>query len=128
MARQRLPVKRIYLSGLMSGMPGLNFTTFHSMTASPRSSGHTVTTPAEINPDGGTWNDCMRRDIAALMDCNTVATLPGREHSKGARLEVLVAERLGMIVVSAHDLVTRDAVVRTERQAHQPLLRKDAGR
>lgn len=52
----------------------------------------------------------MRRDIAALMDCDTVATLPGWEHSKGAKLEVLIAEKLGMTVVDAHDLVTREAV------------------
>lgn len=110
MARQGLPVKRIYLSGPMSGFPGLNFPTFHSMTASLRARGHTVTNPAEINPEGGTWTDCMRRDIAALMDCDTVATLAGWEHSKGAKLEVLIAEKLGMTVVDAHDLVTREAV------------------
>ncbi|WP_317849207.1 MULTISPECIES: DUF4406 domain-containing protein [unclassified Pseudomonas] len=46
----------------------------------------------ELNPGCGTWNDCMRRDIAALMNCDTVATLPGREHSEGARLEVLIAD------------------------------------
>ena len=46
------------------------------------------------------------RDIAALMDCDTVATLPGREHSKGARLEVPIAERLGTTVVYAHDPVS----------------------
>jgi hypothetical protein len=71
------------------------------MTANLRAGGHTVTNPAELNPYGGTWNDCMRRDIAALMNCDTVATLPGWEHSKGARLEVLIAEHLGMTVVSA---------------------------
>ncbi|MNL71801.1 hypothetical protein D3C87_1970140 [compost metagenome] len=78
------------------------------MTANLRADGHTVTNPAELNPDGGSWNDCMRRDIAALMYCDTVATLPGWEHSKGARLEVLIAERLGMTVVNAHDLVSME--------------------
>ncbi|WP_313629810.1 DUF4406 domain-containing protein [Pseudomonas sp.] len=97
-------MKRIYLSGPMSGLRALNFTTFHSMTASLRAVGHTVTNPAELNPDGGTWNDCMRRDIAALMDCDTVTTLPGWENSKGAGVEVLIAECLGMTVVNAHDL------------------------
>ena len=101
-------MKRIYLSGPMSGMPGLNFPTFHRMTASLRASGHTVTNPAEINPDGGTWNDCMRRDIAALMDCDTVATLPGWEHSRGASLEVHIGKELGMNVVNAHDLVSME--------------------
>ena len=103
-------MKRIYLSGPMSGLPGLNFPTFHSMTASLRAVGHTVTNPAEINPEGGTWTDCMRRDIAALMDCDTVATLPGWEHSKGARLEVLIAERLAVTVPGTHHLIIRKAV------------------
>lgn len=110
MARQGFPVKRIYLSGPMTGLPGLNFAAFHAMTTSLRAGGHTVTNPAELNPDGGTWNDCMRRDIAALMDCDTVATLPGWQESKGAQLEVLIAQHLGMTVVNAHDLVTREAV------------------
>ena len=101
---------RIYMSGPMTGLPGLNSVAFHSMTTSLRRKGHTVTNPAELNPGGGTWNDCMRRDIVALMECDTVATLPGWENSKVARLEVLIAERLGMTVVNAHDLVTREAV------------------
>nr|WP_256261382.1 DUF4406 domain-containing protein [Pseudomonas gingeri] len=109
-AGQGLLVTRIYLSGPMTGLPGLNFPAFAAMTASLRAGGHTVTNPAELNPDGGTWNDCMRRDICALMDCDTVATLPGWEHSKGARLEVLIAERLGMTVVSAQDILMKEAV------------------
>lgn len=103
-------MKRIYLSGPMTGLPDLNFPAFATMTESLRAGGHAVTNPAELNPDGGSWNDCMRRDIAALMECDTVATLPGWVHSKGARLEVLIAQSLGMTVVDAHDLVTREAV------------------
>ena len=53
------------------------------MTASLRTDGHTVTNPAEINPDGGTWNDCRRHDIDAL-----------------------IADRLGMTVENAQDLVS----------------------
>ena len=102
-------MKRIYLSGPMTGLPDLNFPAFAAMTDSLRDGGHTVTNPAELNPDGGTWNDCMRRDITALMDCDTVATLPGWQESKGAKLEVLIAQHLGMTVVNAHDLVTRSA-------------------
>nr|WP_237142825.1 DUF4406 domain-containing protein [Pseudomonas lurida] len=62
-----------------------------------------------MNPEGGTWTDCMRRDIVALMECDTVATLPGWEKSKGACLEVLIAERLGMTVVNAHDLAMSES-------------------
>jgi len=102
-------MKRIYLSGPMTGLPGLNFAAFHSMTASLRAVGHTVTNPAEINPDGGTCSDCMRRDIAALMDCDTVATLPGWQDSRGASLEVHIGKALGMRIVNAHDLVSMEA-------------------
>lgn len=104
----------------MTGLPEVNFPAFHAMTSQLRSAGHTVTNPAELNPDGGTWNDCMRRDIAALMDCDTVATLPGWEQSKGARLEVLIAERLGMTVVKAHDLVTNDTEGSRAKLNHSP--------
>jgi len=99
---------KIYISGPMTSRPHLNFPAFTAMTANLRADGHTVTNPAELNPDGGSWTDCMRRDIAALMYCDTVATLPGWEHSKGARLEVLIAERLSMTVLNAHDLVSME--------------------
>ncbi|WP_223460679.1 MULTISPECIES: DUF4406 domain-containing protein [unclassified Pseudomonas] len=99
-------MKRIYLSGPMTGLPHPIFPAFAAMTASLHADGHTVTNHAELNPDGGSWNDCMRRDIAALVYCDTVATLPGWEHSKGACLEVLIAERLGMTVVNPNDLVS----------------------
>jgi hypothetical protein len=92
-------MKRIYLSGPMTGLPELNFPAFAAMTANLRADGHTVTSSTlTAVPE--------RRDIAALMDCDTVATLPGWEHSKGARLEVLIAERLGMTVVNAQNLVS----------------------
>jgi hypothetical protein len=102
-------MKRIYISGPMTGLPEFNFPAFHATAESLRAQGHLVTNPAELNPDSTSWSDCMRRDIAALMDCDTVATLPGWEHSKGARLEVLIAERLGMTVVDAADLVSVEA-------------------
>ncbi|WP_231674670.1 DUF4406 domain-containing protein [Pseudomonas quasicaspiana] len=60
--------------------------------------------PAEINPDGGTWEECMRRDLAQLVTCDHVATLPGWDKSQGAQLEVYIADRLGITVVNTHDL------------------------
>ena len=100
------PQKPLYLSGPMTGLPDLNFPAFHEMAARLRAVGHAVVNPAEIDHPAKDWNECLRRDIVALVACHSVATLPGWEHSKGARLEVLIAERLGMAVVSALDLLS----------------------
>jgi len=89
-------MRRIYLSGPMTGLPDLNFPSFAAEAARLRGLGFEVVNPAEINPEGGTWHECMRRDVAALVTCDHVATLPGWDKSQGATLEVYVADRLGI--------------------------------
>jgi nucleoside 2-deoxyribosyltransferase len=90
-------MKRVYLAGPMSGHPDLNFPAFHRAAASLRASGYEVLNPAELVPDQTTkWEDCMRKDIAALVTCDGIALLPGWENSRGAQLENLIASRLGM--------------------------------
>ena len=90
----------IYVSGPMTGMLELNFPAFNAAAQRLRALGFEVVNPAELNPDpAAKWVDCMRQDIKALCDCQAVATLPGWERSKGASLEVLIAERLGMAVM-----------------------------
>nr|WP_318295035.1 DUF4406 domain-containing protein [Pseudomonas cichorii] len=66
--------------------------------------------PAELDHPTKEWSECLRRDIVALVACHSVVTLPGWEHPKGARLEVLIAEHLGMAVMSALDLLSVEMV------------------
>lgn len=73
-------MKRLYLSG-PGNLPDLNFPAFHSMAARLRAAGHQVVNPAEINPNGGTWDDCVRYDIATLMDGDRAATLLGLQRA-----------------------------------------------
>lgn len=92
---------KVYISGPMTGIPDLNFPTFNLAAAMLRKAGVEVVNPAEVNPDSEMpWEQCMRADIKALCDCDTLAMLPGWERSKGAHLEVHIAHRLGMRVVS----------------------------
>lgn len=99
------PMARIYLSGPMSGLPGLNFETFNAEAKRLRALGYEVVNPAEINPDcTKTWHECMRADIRALMTCDTVALLPGWAQSQGAQLEQHLGHRVGMQVVMAAEL------------------------
>lgn len=125
-------MKRIYLSGPMTGLPGLNFAAFHAMTTNLRAGGHTVTNPAEINPDGGTWNDCMRRDIAALMGCDTVATLPGWQESNGAYIlrfsADISAPKLKPLQSPAHLLTCKSCLSVIVRHQEGELLRVHAPR
>ena len=102
--------KTIYISGAMTGQPDLNFPAFHNAADKLRAAGHAVVNPAEINIEGDlTWEQCMRADIRALCDCDTLATLPGWESSKGAHLEVHIAHRLGITITSVADLLVASA-------------------
>lgn len=91
---------RCYIAGPMTGLPDLNFPLFHSEAARLRGSGWEVVNPAEINPDTtSAWLPCMRADIKALVDCDTILMLPGWERSRGASLEHYIAQRLEMQVI-----------------------------
>ncbi len=98
-------MKRIYISGPMTGLPDLNFPAFHSEAARLRALGYSVENPAEINPDNEAgWHDCMRRDLAALLTCDALALLDGWQSSAGAHLEMHVAHRIGMEILIAREL------------------------
>lgn len=43
-----------------------------------------------------TWSEYMREDIKALMDCDGIYMLDGWQVSQGARIEELIAFRLGI--------------------------------
>lgn len=92
-------MKRIYISGPISGMPDNNFPAFHKAAASLRASGYEVINPAEMDAADQapmTWEQYLRRDIAHLITCDGIALLTGWEHSRGAKLEKQIADALGM--------------------------------
>lgn len=98
-------MKRIYISGPMTGLPDLNFPAFHAEAARLRAIGFEVVNPADLNPDPeAAWSDCMRADIKALCDCDTLALLEGWQKSAGAHLEMHIAHRIGMEIVIAKEI------------------------
>lgn len=95
-------MQRIYLSGPMTGLPELNFPAFDAEAARLRALGFDVVNPAEINRNQALdWHTCLRADIRALCDCDTLALLPGWQRSTGAHLELHLAHRLGIEIVDA---------------------------
>ena len=94
--------ERWYVSGPMSGLPGMNKPAFHAETARLRALGYYVINPAESDlPEGSAWEDYMRADIKLLMDCTAIMMLPGYEKSRGAMLEYRIAQELGMTIALA---------------------------
>lgn len=90
---------RIYIAGPMTGYPEFNFPAFHAAATMLRSLGFDVVNPAEVVTDTSTpWEECMKRDIQAMLSCDSVATLDGWERSKGAGIETSLARQLSMPV------------------------------
>lgn len=98
---------RIYVCGPMTGLPEFNYPAFAAETARLRALGYEVISPAEINPNGGTWHECMRRDIAQLMTCDLLVWLPGWSESRGARIETKLATELEIKVALASSITER---------------------
>ena len=100
-------VKKLYLSGKMSGLPDLGFGLFNRVAAQLRAIGYEVVNPVEINDDPeAEWLSCIKVDLDYLATCDGIALLPNWHDSFGAKIEHLAAQRLGLVVMNVEDLVT----------------------
>lgn len=96
------PNQRIYIAGPMTGLPDNNYPAFHDAANRLRGRAWHVENPAE-NPEPHTdaackWTAYMRMGVSQLMTCHAIYLLPGWQNSKGASLEYLVAQRLGLTI------------------------------
>lgn len=101
---------KLYLSGKITGTSDApeRFGTAQTALAV---AGYTVVNPLEVT-QADTWESCMRDDIKALLDCDGIVMLEGWERSRGAQLELHIAEALGMpIYTLAYASVRRQAVL-----------------
>ncbi|MGG4196123.1 DUF4406 domain-containing protein [Paenibacillus jamilae] len=99
----RKPV--VYISGPMTGLPEFNHPAFHRAASQLRELGYHVLNPADVVVVQQDWVTYMRADIKLLMDADMVAVLPGWWKSRGARLEVRLAEALEMKVITIDKLI-----------------------
>jgi Domain of unknown function (DUF4406) len=103
-----MSIPRLYLSGPMSAILEFNIPAFRTASEKLRRAGFTVTTPHEVvlpcgcagaatcGPDPHEWSEWVRADLLQMLQtADALATLPGVESSRGARLEISVAESLG---------------------------------
>jgi len=82
-----------------------------------QSLGYNAVTPVDVCSNstheghcGHTWRDHMNGDIRTLLNCEGIYMLRNWEHSRGARLEKLIADGLDMFVLYQPDLPAEGAV------------------
>jgi hypothetical protein len=114
----------------MHGIPLFNYPAFHKAAATLRDFGYTVINPAE-NHDGRTdlpLAEYFKLDLPQVCESDGVVVLPGWRNSKGAGVEVHLAEHLNKPVLR-FDTLTDDGYMKTiyetateeaERLVHGP--------
>lgn len=86
----------LYIAGPMTHLPDYNRHNFNAAERRLRAAGYDVLNPArtDLGPDA-TWAGYMDLAIRQVLDADGIALLPGWERSRGANLEVHIAEQLG---------------------------------
>jgi nucleoside 2-deoxyribosyltransferase len=96
---------KVYIAGLISNggrIPLLvqktNAKVFDKAETRLRLAGYEPVNPLKLNPvgDGKTWQEVMKIDLRAMLDCDAVYALDGWEYGKGSAIEVGLAQNLGM--------------------------------
>lgn len=98
-------LQKVYLSGPMTGYVDNNFPAFEKHAIQLRKAGFNVVSPHEIE-EVPSWDECLKKDIAAMVGCDAVVTMPGWQTSRGARLETAIAIMVGIPVMTVDDAYT----------------------
>ena len=90
---------KIYISGPITGIENGNKEAFDHVEGELKARGHEVVNPHSLpHNHGKSWEEYMREDIKALLDCEAVYALAGWSRSRGAVVEVDLADTLGITV------------------------------
>jgi hypothetical protein len=79
----------------MSGLPDFNYPAFHAAETRLKAAGYETLNPA-TNGEKDSWEGYMRAAIAQVVQADGIAYLPGAYDSRGARIELRLADDLGM--------------------------------
>lgn len=89
----------LYVAGPMTGIPEYNYPAFDSAAAQLVSAGYACLNPARRGVvEGWEWSDYLRMALRDVTQATGVALLGGWETSRGALLEIHVANALDMRV------------------------------
>lgn len=99
-------IHRVYISGPITDMPDCNRSAFADAENKLRALGYDPVNPLHNGlPPDAAWARHMKADIKLLMDCDALVWLDGWDKSRGARIEIKLADGLGMPAVALCDLL-----------------------
>ncbi|RYD77407.1 MAG: DUF4406 domain-containing protein [Sphingobacteriales bacterium] len=106
----------LYISGAISGMPELNKPKFAEATKKLRGMGYIVINPHEIcsGIPAEEWEKCMKVCISSLMIADVIILLDDWKHSRGAKIELDVAVKIGMDSFDYHDFIELQERIKTD--------------
>lgn len=92
---------KCYISGKISGLPEEIYRQlFDQAKKEVIELGMIPVSPVELSHDHpGQWQDFMREDIIAMMDCHCIYVLRNWRESTGAKVEVELANTLGFTII-----------------------------
>jgi hypothetical protein len=88
-------MKRIYVSGPMSGIKDYNLPAFDMAHRDLMVEGYDPVLPVPF-VDGKSYEEYLRDDLKLLLDCDGIYMLPNWQESKGAKIEHMVALACGI--------------------------------
>jgi hypothetical protein len=92
---------KVYISGPITSkdkeQQARNIEAFFSMSEKVAALGHEPINPCEVLSKDGSWLSHMRADIIELVQCEAYVVLPCWRDSRGARIEVELADALGLL-------------------------------
>lgn len=92
-------MKRIYISGQITGIEQQASAIFSAAETFLREKGFEPVNPMKLNhANAEKWEDFMRVDIKHLVDCDAIYMLSNHSKSSGAKLELHIATHLKMTV------------------------------
>lgn len=105
---------KIYIAGPISGIPQFNAPAFDQAESLWRAAGHTPINPMAIDRalgidingptsqvEGSFGRQAIACDIQYILNCNGIALLPGWKKSRGAAVELALAQFLNLPVYDA---------------------------
>lgn len=99
-------MKRPYIAGPVTGVPEGNLPAFTHAEKTLRDAGFDPLNPRNNGAEGeATWLDYMRMSLRQIADCDGIVILPGWERSRGAAIEVELAQALGLPVLRLNEWI-----------------------